>query len=126
MAVKSVMWLRDLCKEIGLEQVGPTVLRGDNLTMVEQAGLAMNHERSRHYRIAQAFIHHAVEAGLVKIVHDSSENLEADINTKILARVKFIKFFQRISGYPQFLKKAGPTKQLTVGCYNGSLVVLVL
>ena len=106
MAVKSILWLRELCKEMGLEQVGPTVLRGDNLTMVEQSGVSMNHERSRHYRIAQAFIRSAVEDGLVKIVHDCSDNLEADINTKILGRVKFIKFFDRISGFPQVIKKS--------------------
>ena len=34
MAVKSILWLREECKEMGLEQVGPTLLRGDNLTMV--------------------------------------------------------------------------------------------
>ena len=106
MAVKSILWLREECKEMGLEQVGPTVLRGDNLTMVEQSGVSMNHERSRHYRIAQAFIRSAVEDGFVKIVHDCSDNLEADINTKILGRVKFIKFFDRISGFPQVIKKS--------------------
>jgi hypothetical protein len=56
MAVKSIIWLRGMLKELGLQQDGPTVLRGDNKTMVDQTMVSMNHERSRHYRLAQAFI----------------------------------------------------------------------
>ena len=63
----------------------------------------MNHDRSRHYRIAQVFIRSAVERGIVKVVHERSDNLEADMNTKILGKVLFAKFFERISGQPQFL-----------------------
>jgi hypothetical protein len=103
-AVKSVIWLRGML-EMGFKQIGPTVLRGDNLTMVNQTEVSMNHERSRHYmyRIAQAFIRSAVERGIVKVVHERSDNLEADMNTKILGKVLFAKFFERISGQPQFL-----------------------
>ena len=102
-AVKSVIWLREMLDEMGFKQIGPTVLRGDNLTMVNQTEVSMNHERSRHYRIAQAFIRSAVERGIVKVVHERSDNLEADMNTKILGKVLFAKFFERISGQPQFL-----------------------
>ena len=102
-AVKSVIWLREMLEEMGFQQIGPTVLRGDNLTMVNQTEVSMNHERSRHYRIAQAFIRSAVERGIVKVVHERSDNLEADMNTKILGKVLFAKFFERISGQPQFL-----------------------
>ena len=86
------------------EQQGATVLRGDNKTMVDQTEVSMNHERSRHYRLAQAFIRSAVEE-VVKVVHERTDNLEADLNTKILGRVKFEKFFERISGVPQFIKR---------------------
>jgi hypothetical protein len=104
-AVKDVIWMRGTLEEVNLAQVGPTVLRGDNQTMVNQTEVSMNHERSRHYRIAQGFIRSAVEDGIVKIIHDRTDNLEADMNTKILGRVKFQKFFERISGVPQFLKR---------------------
>lgn len=92
-----------MLEEMGFKQIGPTVLRGDNLTMVNQTEVSMNHERSRHYRITQAFIRSAVERGIVKVVHERSDNLEADMNTKILGKVLFTKFFERISGQPQFL-----------------------
>jgi hypothetical protein len=102
-AVKSVIWLRDMLEEIGLKQVGPTVLRGDNKTMVDQTEVSMNHDRSRHYRLAQAFIRSAVEQGIVKVIHVRTDDLEADMNTKILGRLKFEKFFDCISGRPQFI-----------------------
>ena len=105
MAVKYVIWLRGMLQEMRSEQQGATVLRGDNKTMVDQTEVSMNHERSRHYRLAQAFIRSAVEEGVVKVVHERTDNLEADLNTKILGRVKFEKFFERISGVPQFIKR---------------------
>lgn len=105
MAVKHIIWFREMLKEVGLEQKDPTVLRGDNQTMVQQTEVSMNHERSRHYRIAQAFIRSAVEERIVKVVHDRSDNLEADVNTKILGKVKFVKFFNRILGAPQFIDR---------------------
>jgi translation initiation factor 2 beta subunit (eIF-2beta)/eIF-5 len=105
MAVKHIIWFREMLKEVGLEQKDPTVLRGDNQTMVQQTEVSMNHERSRHYRIAQAFIRSAVEERIVKVVHDRSDNLEADVNTKILGKVKFVKFFNRILGTPQFIDR---------------------
>ena len=91
-AVKETVWLRSVLASLQLLPPGPTTVYEDNRGA---RALAMNpnsHARSKHIDIRHHFTRDKVEDGTVAIVSLPTNEMLADLGTKLLGRVKHQSF----------------------------------
>lgn len=79
-----VTWVKQLLKELGLKELGSTILKCDNKAAISIAVNPVMHERTKHIEIDCHFIRDKVEDGTIEPVHVSSQVLLADVLTKSL------------------------------------------
>ena len=88
-ATKSILWMRDLLFEMGLEQREPTVLYIDNQSAIAQANNPEDRRRSKHIGVRYHLVRESVESGIIRTEHARTDMQIADIFTKPLARTAF-------------------------------------
>jgi hypothetical protein len=88
-AAQEVVWLRLLLKDLGHEQAGPTTIRGDNMGSLHLVKNPVLHSRTKHIDIRHHYIRELVGAGAVDVVHQRTEEMEADLLTKALYAPRF-------------------------------------
>lgn len=94
---KEVVWQRHFLDEIGFPQKQPTPVYSDNNGVVKQASNQINHTAAKHYRVSQAFIRNLMDDTLVVHKVHTDDNA-ADILTKPLGTMKFLKFRSLLMG----------------------------
>ena len=85
-ACRLIKLYSDMWAEVGLCVKLPIKLYVDSANVYKLNKEVTSHHTSRHYRIAQAFIHEKVKEGLVELVYVPSEKNQADLLTKPLCR----------------------------------------
>ena len=77
-----IQWLH----EVGLKVPLPVTLNIDNMATVLDAGSPIRRfsQRTKHFLIAEKYLNQCVEMGVVKIVHRTGTELDADAMTKAL------------------------------------------
>ena len=103
-ATELIIGLRLLLRSLGIPQDKPSLLLGDNLGVVQNATLFTSALKKKHNAISFHRVREAVAAGIISYAHiDTALNL-ADIFTKPLDSVSFIKlrdtFLNRVSVLP--------------------------
>ncbi|CAM9709115.1 unnamed protein product [Heterosigma akashiwo] len=83
-----ILFFRDLLKEIGFEQSGPTTIFVDNLSAQFIAEGATS-KKCKFIEIKFHFIRDCIAKGLVRVIHISSEENLADLFTKPLGSPRF-------------------------------------
>ena len=83
-AVEHAVELRYTLRMMGVPVKGPTLLFGDNESMVKNVTLPQSTLKKRHNAIAYHKVRQAVAAGFVGIVHCRSEHNLADWGTKMV------------------------------------------
>ncbi|CAM9717592.1 unnamed protein product, partial [Heterosigma akashiwo] len=78
-----ILFFRDLLKEIGFEQSGPTTISVDNLSAQFIAEGATS-KKSKFIKLKFHFIRDCIAKGLVRVIHIPSEENLADLFTKPL------------------------------------------
>jgi hypothetical protein len=90
--VKEIIWFRQLLAELGLPQASPTVLRADNSSMITLAqAFSGQHKKTKHFMVKINFMIENVKNGEIVLNHVPSEANIADILTKPLGPVDFIR-----------------------------------
>jgi Reverse transcriptase (RNA-dependent DNA polymerase) len=87
-AVKEVLWLRALMKDLGYNSASPTKLWCDNQGAIRLAKNPEHHERTKHIDIRYHLIRLHLEEGVVDLQHVSTLQQAADCLTKGLEREK--------------------------------------
>lgn len=87
--LKEIIWERNLLRELGFPQEGPTPCYCDNDGVIIQSTKMVNHAAAKHYRIAQAFIRQICSDGIAKALAIDTSNNPSDIGTKALAVLPF-------------------------------------
>jgi hypothetical protein len=82
--VKEVVWLRHLLHDLGHPQLSPTITATDNRGVLTQSTKCINHTRSKHFRVAQAYIRSKDNDGTVKVTDVPSKLNPSDFFTKPL------------------------------------------
>ena len=85
-ACRLIKLYSDMWTEVGLKVNLPIKLYVDSANVLKLNKEVTSHHTSRHYRIAQAFIHEKVKEGLVELVYVPSEKNQADLLTKPLGK----------------------------------------
>lgn len=96
-AAKEAVWLGYIWSHIGNEKKGsPIKIEVDNQGAICMAKNSGSSRRTKHVDIRYHFVRDQVQAGKVKFEYCRTEDMEADIFTKPLARVKFEQFRDKI------------------------------
>jgi hypothetical protein len=87
-AAKEAIWLRRLLTELFGPLEGPTTLFSDSKSAIALAQDGHYHARTKHIDIRYHFIRYVVDAGTIKLVYCSTDDMTADTLTKALPSVK--------------------------------------
>lgn len=91
-AAKEAIWLRDLLRELGHEQLGATVIYGDNAGAVALSRNPQYHSRTKHIGIQHAWQREKVEDGVIDVQWIETKKQTADGLTKPLPKAAFAEF----------------------------------
>ncbi len=83
-ATKEGIWLQHLIGELFGAIVSPTTLYCDNQVALTLATTDNFHARTKHIDIRYHFIRHSVGAGVLKLVYCPTDDMVADLLTKVL------------------------------------------
>lgn len=83
-AAREIIYLRALLMELGVSQVGPTTLVGDNAAAVLHAQEAKLTDRSKHVRLRDFYVRDRVTHGDIRIEKITGTDLVVDAMTKPL------------------------------------------
>ena len=87
-AAKEAVWLRRLLTELFGPMEGLTTLFSDSKSAIALAQDGHYHARTKHIDIRYHFIRYIIEAGTVKLVYCSTDDMTADTLTKALPSAK--------------------------------------
>lgn len=90
-AVKEAMWLKSLSFSIDMKLPGPIILWEDNMGCINIANNPSSHKRSKHIDIKYHFSRERVETKDICVSYIPTDEQVADIMTKPLDRVKFLR-----------------------------------
>jgi hypothetical protein len=85
-------WLRMFIKEIGFNTDRPLVINGDNQGSIKLTQNPQFHNRTKHIDIRHHYIRELVELNHISVEYVSTNDMIADILTKPLGKLKFVKF----------------------------------
>jgi hypothetical protein len=89
-----IEWISALLKEINLRGRGPITLLQDNQSVISLSVNPVNHKRSKHYRVAMAYVRDLVERRVVKLEYCPTEDMVADVLTKALPEAQHWKLLK--------------------------------
>ena len=87
-AAKEAVWLHHLFTELFGSMDGPTTLFSDSKSAISLAHDGHYHTCTKHINIRYHFIRYIIEAGTIKLVYCSMDDMTADTLTKVLPSVK--------------------------------------
>jgi hypothetical protein len=87
-AAKEAIWLRRLFTELFDNVDTPTTLFSDSKSAIALANDGHYHARTKHIDIRYHFIRYIIEAGTIKLVYCSTDDMTADTLTKALPSTK--------------------------------------
>ena len=90
-ATQEAIWLRQLLKDLKIEQKQPTTIFEDNQGCIAMTKNNVYHSRTKHIDIKYHFIRTEVENHKVTFVYKQTADMIADIFTKPLEKQAFVK-----------------------------------
>ena len=97
-ATKEVMWLRNMLKEMGIEQHGPTTIFGDNQASIITAQNETLRSKLKHIDVRYHFIKEKVKGKIIQLEWIPTLKQQADILTKGLGKNLFTDLRAKVMG----------------------------
>jgi hypothetical protein len=97
-AGKQILYLRQILKDMGYEQAGPTTLFEDNTGCINISENPVQHRRTKHIDVRYLWLRQGVENGDFKLNYIPSKENVADIMTKPLGVTAFTKLRAQLLG----------------------------
>lgn len=89
---KEAIWLRRLLGELSMQDLSlPTILHGDNQGSLNLAHNPIYHSRTKHVEVRHHFVREKVLSKEIALDFVPSSDQVADIFTKALGRVAFVR-----------------------------------
>jgi ribonuclease HI len=90
-AIKELIWIRMIMKELMITVETPSILYVDNQSAIRISENDGEHERTKHIDVRHYFIKDTINQGEIKLKWISTNDQLADIFTKALSSKTFIK-----------------------------------
>ena len=91
-AVREVVWLRQLLRELGHAATGPTTIFEDNKGSISMASNNRTDPKTKHIDVKYHFTREHVKSNTVAIVYKPTAEMVADALTKPVGKCKFVWF----------------------------------
>ena len=88
-ATSQAIWLRNIFKDMGEKQSGPTTINCDNKSAIAMMKNPVHLSRTRHVAIKYHFIKEAETKMKIQLEYCTTEDQMADIFTKALPKPRF-------------------------------------
>jgi len=95
-AAQQALWMYSFMSEVGLPQVYPATLLGDNAALIALTINAKGYARAKHIDIRHHYIREKVQEGMIKVMDVASADNLADIFTKALPRVQYDNIIRKL------------------------------
>ena len=95
-AAKEAIWVKSLLNEIQGLTSEPMTINCDNQGAIALSKDNKFHSRTKHIDLRYHFVREAVEDGKIKITYIPTDENVADIFTKALAKLKFVRFVKML------------------------------
>lgn len=96
--VKDILWARGLLEELGFKQNGPTVCHEDNSAVIDLCATNKVNTRTKHLTKILNFVRSHIRSGRVAVLKVPGEDNVADILTKPLPAIPFLKHCSTLNG----------------------------
>jgi hypothetical protein len=103
-ASTQALWLIRLLSDLLGRDTGAVELRVDSKSALSLAKNPVFHERSKHIRVRHHFIRGCLEKGSIKAGYINTKDQLADLLTKPLGRIRFLKLYSK-TGMVQIFHK---------------------
>lgn len=90
-AMNELEWIKELLREVNITPNEPTTIYEDNTSCIKAAEKPKNHKRMKHVAVKYHLVRDTIEKGLVQLKYIPTGEQSADIMTKGLGKVQFIK-----------------------------------
>jgi hypothetical protein len=85
-AGQTILWYRNLFEELGYKSTDSSLLYIDNQSAIQVAKDPEHHGRMKHLDLRTYWLRETVEEGKIKVQHLSTQDMPADLLTKVLAK----------------------------------------
>lgn len=106
-ASKESVWLWKLLAYLYGHELNVTIIFFDNQSCVKLSENSIFHDKSKHINLKYHYIRDIVQKGAVKLQYISMNEKIADIFTKLLSKVKFAYFRERLGVVEIFFLEKG-------------------
>ena len=89
--MKEAIWLGYLLKDLEFRELAPKTINCDNQGAIQLANNPTHHARMKHLNIQLHFIWNHIEQGTMSLTYCPTEDMNADIMTKAVARDRHAK-----------------------------------
>jgi hypothetical protein len=103
-ASTQALWLIQLLSDLLGRDTGAVELRVDSKSALSLAKNPIFHEQSKHIRVRHHFIRGCLEKGSIKTGYINTKDQLADLLTKPLERIRFLKLYSK-TGMVQIFHK---------------------
>ena len=97
LACEHVMDYRYKLRMLGIPVNGPSIMLGDNMSVIQNCTLPSSQLKKKHNAIAYHRVRECVASGIIKLGHVSSQDNFADICTKALNGPKLHGLMKQLS-----------------------------
>lgn len=98
-AAGEAMYLRQLLKDLGYRQRGPTTLHEDNQGAIAMGENSTSSGRTKHIDVRYHYTREKIEKKKICLEYVPTQDQLADILTKPLQRVKLVELRRKVAGY---------------------------
>ena len=95
-AVEAIMEIRYMLRMLGVPIEGPTMLLGDNMSVVVNTMIPSSQMKKKHNAIAYHRVREAIAAKIIRFAHIPSSENRADCLTKPLTNDMFLSLVQPV------------------------------
>jgi hypothetical protein len=95
-ATRETVWLRQLLKELGVEQKNPTVIFEDNKGCISLTSNNRTDPRTKHINVKFHYTREQVANNTIRVEYKNTEDMLADPLTKPVPKPKFLSFRKQI------------------------------
>jgi hypothetical protein len=99
LAAKDTMWVRELLMDLGLLNVGPTLMWSDSGSAVDMAYDPVAFKKTKHILRAAHFLRDVCARAVISLSHLPGKVMIADLLTKAVSRLIFLELMALFDAY---------------------------
>jgi hypothetical protein len=96
MAIRSIIYLRNLLQELGFKQINPTKLYVDNKSAIQICNTLKADSKVKHINIRIHYIREQINAGNIELIFIPTTHNVADVLTKPLPKAAYVAYRNRL------------------------------